>query len=244
MVNKLVLQAAIHKYYLGENESVKWIIQDKTISIDFMSINKEVIGNITCPNIDIEDCELSIFDTRKFLNLLNITNGDLLINIEKHKNIPTKLHLQDNKFNLTYALADPLLIPKVGTVTEPQWDAVFPLDSEDLLNLVKAKTALGDIDNMVISIEVDLNGDKMCLFTFGDEHGHNNKITYQVYGEINTDNIKLPFNSNTFKNILNANKDLKEGKLYLNEQGLMKLTFTNGDTTSQYYIVRKEDRAF
>ena len=244
MVNKLVLQAAINKYYLGENESVKWIIQDKTLTIDFMSINKEVIGKITCPNTDIEDSELSIFDTKKFLSLLSITQGDLLLNVESHKNIPTKLHLQDNKFNLTYALADPLLIPKVGTVAEPQWDAVFPLDSEDLLNLVKAKTALGDVDNMLVSTEIDLNGDKMCTFTFGDEHGHNNKVTYHLYGEINTDNIKLPFNSNTFKNILNANKDLKEGKLYLNEQGLMKLVFSNGDTTSQYYIVRKEDRAF
>ena len=244
MVNKLVLQSVINKYYLGENESVKWIIKDKTLTIDFMSINKEVIGKITCQNIDIEDCELAIFDTKKFLSLLNITQGDLLMHLEKHKSIPTKLHFQDSKFNLTYALADPLLISKVGTVTEPQWDAVFPLDSEDLLSLVKAKTALGDIDNMVVSTEIDLNGDKMCLFTFGDEHGHNNKITYQLYGKIENNDIKLPFNSNQFKNILNINKDLKEGKLYLNASGLMKLEFTSGDSRSEYYMVRKEDRAF
>ena len=244
MVNKLVLQAAINKYYLGENESVKWIIKDKTLTIDFMSLNKEVIGKIICQNIDIEDCELAIFDTKKFLSLLNITQGELLLNLEKHKSIPTKIHIQDSKFDLTYALADPLLIPKVGTVTEPQWDATFPLDSEDLLNLVKAKTSLGDIDNMIISTEIDLNGDKMCTFTFGDEHGHNNKVTYHLYGEIKTDSIKLPFNSNQFKNILNINKDLKSGKLYLNSQGLMKLEFNSEDTKSEYYMVRKEDRSF
>jgi hypothetical protein len=67
MVNKLVLQAVINKYYLGENESVKWKIKDKTLTIDFMSISKEVIGNITHNNIDIEDSELAIFDTKNYL---------------------------------------------------------------------------------------------------------------------------------------------------------------------------------
>ena len=244
MINKLVLQAAINKYYLGENESVKWNIENKTLTINFMSINKEVIGKIVCQNIDIEDCELAIFDTKKFLSLLNITQGNILVNLEKHKSIPTKLHFEDNKFTLTYALADPLLIPKVGSVTEPQWDAVLSLDSEDLLSLVKAKTSLGDIDNMLVSTGMDLNGDKMCTFTFGDEHGHNNKVTYNLYGKIDTTDINLPFNSNQFKNILNINKDLKEGTLYLNSQGLMKLEFNTGEIQSQYYMVRKEDRAF
>ena len=229
---------------MGENESVKWKIKDKTLTIDFMSVNKEVIGKITCSDIDLEDCELAIFDTKKFLSLLNITQGDLIISLEKTKNIPTKLYLQDTKFNLTYALADSLLIPKVGTVTEPEWDATFPLDSEDILSLVKAKTALGDVDNMLVSTELDSNDMEMCLFTFGDEQGHNNKVTYQLYGEIENSNIKLPFNSNQFKNILNINKDSKEGHLYLNSNGLMKLKFDNGDTQSEYYIVRKEDRAF
>jgi len=244
MVNKLVLQSVINKYYLGENESVKWNIKDKTLTIDFMSLNKEVIGKITCQNIDIENCDLAIFDTKKFLSLLNITQGDLLINLEKHKGIPTKLHFQDTKFNLTYALSDPLLIPKVGTVTEPQWNATLPLDSEDLLSLVKAKTALGETDNMIVSLETDLNGDKMCLFTFGDEHGHNNKVTYQLYGTIDDTPMKLPFNSTQFKNILNINKDLKTGTLYLNANGLMKLEFDSEDVQSEYYLIRKEDRAF
>ena len=103
MINKLYLQSAIKKYYLDENESVKWVIQDKTLTINFTSINREVIGKITCSNININDSELSIFDTRKLLNLLNITQGELLLNIEYHKNTPTKLHIQDSKFDLTYA---------------------------------------------------------------------------------------------------------------------------------------------
>ncbi len=31
---------------MGENESVKWKIKDKTLTVDFMSVNKEVIGKV------------------------------------------------------------------------------------------------------------------------------------------------------------------------------------------------------
>ena len=244
MVNKLVLQSVINKYYLGENESVKWKIKDKTLSIDFMSVNKEVIGKITHQNFDVEDSELAIFDTKKFLNLLGITSGDLMFTLEKGKSVYTKLHFADNAFNLTYALADPLLIGKVGSVTEPEWDAVLPLEKEYVDNLVKAKNALSGVGMMTVSVDVDLNGDTMCIFTFGDEQGHNNKITYQMYGTIKNEKIEIPFNSDMLRNILKENKDLEEGTIYLSYQGLMKLEFKSEDTTCEYYMVRREESAF
>jgi hypothetical protein len=244
MVNKLVLQSVINKYYLGENESVKWKINNKTLTIDFMSVSKEVIGKIIHSGFDVEDSELAIFDTKKLLNLIGITSGDLLFNLEKSRSIYTKMHFSDNAFNLTYALADPLLIGKVGAVTEPEWDAILPLEKEYVDNLVKAKSALAGIGLLTVSVDKDLNDDNMCVFTFGDEQGHNNKITYQMYGTIKQEKTELPFNSDIFKNILQANKDLEEGCIYLSYQGLMKLEFKTENTTSEYYMVRKEQSAF
>jgi len=244
MVNKLVLQSVINKYYLGENEAVKWKTQDKTLTIDFMSVSKEVIGKITHSGFDVEDSELAIFDTKKLLNLIGITSGDLLFNLEKSRSIYTKMHFSDNAFNLTYALADPLLIGKVGAVTEPEWDAVLPLEKEFVDNLVKAKNALTGIGSMTLTIDIDMNGDNMCVFTFGDEQGHNNKITYQMYGTIKQEKVEIPFNSDMFRNILKENKDLESGNIYLSYQGLMKLEFESEDTTCEYYMVRKEVSAF
>jgi hypothetical protein len=167
-----------------------------------------------------------------------------MFTLEKGKSVYTKMHFADNAFNLTYALADPLLIGKVGAVTEPEWDAVLPLEKEYVDNLVKAKNALTGIGSMTIKVDVDMNGDNMCVFTFGDEQGHNNKITYQMYGTIKPDNIEIPFNSDMFRNILKENKDLEEGSIYLSYQGLMKLEFKSEDTTCEYYMVRKEESAF
>ena len=244
MVNKLVLQSVINKYYLGEVESVKWKIQDKVLTIDFMSINKEVIGNITHTDIDVEDSDLAIFDTKKLLNLIGITSGDLLISLEKTKSVYTKLFIADNDFNLTYALSDLLLISKPGTVDEPVWDMVLPLEQEEVSNLIKAKSALTGIGNMTLSPDNDLDGGDICVVTFGDEQGHNNKIVYNLTGDIRQSDISIPFNSDMFKNILNANKDLETGKLYLSYQGLLKLEFKSENTISSYYMIRKEESAF
>ena len=217
MINKLTLQSIINKYYLGENESVKWDIEDKTLEIKFMSLNKEVIG---------------------------ITTGDVLLELEKTHKIFTKISISDQDFNLSYALADTHLIGKVGTVSDTTWDVNINLEKEHVSNLVKAKSALSEIDNMIITTELDLNQELMCKFTFGDEHGHNNKITYQLYGDITDQNLKLPFNSNLFRTILNVNKDLDSGVLRISSKGLMKLEFTSGDTVCEYYLVRKESTNF
>jgi len=244
MINRLVLKSIIDKYHLGEIESVKWVTRNKQLTIDFMSLSKEVIGKITHNNIDIEDSDLAIYDTKKLLGLLNICAGDLIFTLEKKQSVYTKLHIADNAFNLTYALADPLLMGKVGSVTAPQWDAVSILEKEDIVNLVKAKGALGDVNNMLISTGKDLNDEDIILFTFGDENGHNNKITYQIYSNLTPSPSSIPFNSDAFRNILNANKDMEEGKLSLSYRGLMKLEFKTSDTSSEYYLIRKEQTTF
>jgi len=244
MVNKLIFKSVIDKYHLGENESVKWVTRNNLLTIDFMSLSKEVIGRVVHDEFDLEDSDLAIFDTKKLLNLISITSGDLLLTLEKNKSVFTKLHLADNAFNLTYALADPLLIGKVGTVNSPEWDATATLEKEDIFNLVKAKSALGDVNNMLISTGEDANGDNIILFTFGDENGHNNKITYQVYADITPSDISIPFNSDAFRNILHVNKDMDEGKMYLSYKGLMKLEFKSPNSSSEYHLIRKEKTTF
>ena len=61
MIQKLVLQSIINKYYLGVNESVKWKTQNNELTIDFMTPNTEIIGNVTCTDFQLQDSELAIF---------------------------------------------------------------------------------------------------------------------------------------------------------------------------------------
>ena len=244
MINKLTVQSIIDKYYLGTNESVKWVIENNSLNIDFMTPTKDVIGNVTCKDFQLEDSKLAIYDTKKLNSLISICNGDLLLELEKNNAIYTKLKISDLNFNLNYALSDPLLINKVGEVNEAEWVVELNLTQEDIINIIKAKSALAQIDNMLVTTTTNLDGDNVVEFVFVDESGHNNKITYQVLGDIKETDIKLPFNSDTFKTILQANKDMDGGKLLLSSMGLIRLDFELDDISSKYFMVRKAETEF
>jgi len=244
MINKLKLQSIINKYYLGTNESVKWDIKDNSLSIEFMTPSKDVIGNLTCNDFELEDSKLAIYDTKKLQNLISICSGDLLLEFEKTKEIYTKLNISDLNFNLSYALSDPLLINKVGNVTEAEWVVDLDLTSEDISNIIKAKSALAQVDNMLITTTTNLDEEDVIEIVFGDESGHNNKITYQISGNIKETDIKLPFNSDMFKTILYANKDMEGGKLLLSSMGLMKLSFELDGISSNYYMIRRAEAEY
>ena len=244
MINKLKLQSIINKYYLGTNESVKWDIKDNSLNIEFMTPSKDVIGNLTCNDFELEDSKLAIYDTKKLQNLISICSGDLLLEFEKTKEIYTKLNISDLNFNLSYALSDPLLINKVGNVTEAEWVVDLDLTSEDISNIIKAKSALAQVDNMLITTTTNLDEEDVIEIVFGDESGHNNKITYQISGDIKETDIKLPFNSDMFKTILYANKDMEGGKLLLSSMGLMKLSFELDGISSNYYMIRRAESEF
>ena len=94
---------------------------------------------------------------------------------------------------------------------------------------------------MLVTTTQDLDGVDVCEFVFGDEAGHNNKITYQLNGEIKKSNIKIRYNSDMLKTILNANKDVDEGLLKISQEGLMHLAFQNENIESEYYMVPQED---
>ena len=97
---------------------------------------------------------------------------------------------------------------------------------------------------MLVTTTTNLDGEDVVEFVFGDESGHNNKISYQILGNIKEKNLKIPFNSGTFKTILQANKDMNGGKLLLSSMGLMRLDFSLDTITSQYYMVRKSESEF
>lgn len=242
MISKNILQNVISKYYLGEIESVKWEIKNNQLTVNFITPSRMVLGNVKCNNFPLEDADLAIFHTKKLSNLISICNGELLLELEKQKEMLLKLNISDLNFNLSYALADPLLIKSTGKAKPVDgWDMELKITRDEIGNLLKAKSALSEIDNILVTSTKDLDGVDVCEFIFGDEAGHNNKITYQLKGEIKKENIKIRYNSDMLKTILNANKDVDEGVFKISKEGLMYLAFQNEEIESEYYMVPQED---
>ena len=240
MINKSQLTSVISKYYLnGLNNQVKWRIKDNTLTVyagDSGRVCKVVLNNF-----QLEDAELGVFDTNKLSKLISITNGDLMVSLEKIKAVYTKMHIADLNFDLTYSLADILILGKNTYYEDPEeWEVDLTLEPEDIDRLIKAKNALGDVNSMLITTTTDFDGNNICEFIFGDNTGFSNKISYKIQGNITESDIQIPFDSNIFKDILNSNKDMFKGQLKLSTTGILKLNFTSEEITSEYYVARNE----
>ena len=241
MISKSQLSSVISKYYLnGLNNQVKWRIKDNTLTIYAGEAGR--VCKVVAKKFPLEDAELGVFDTNKLNKLLSITNGDLIISLEKMKAIYTKMHIQDSNFDLTYSLADTLILGKNVWYEDPEdLDIDIILEPEDIDHLIKAKNALGDIDNMLITTTTDFDGNNICEFIFGDNTGFSNKITYQVNnGKIEKNDLSIPFNSDIFKDILNNNKDMSSCTLKLSDTGILKIDFDSEDIKSEYFVARNE----
>ena len=244
MIKKVDLQGFINRYYLKMNEQVVWSFKDNILSVNFTTPSKDVIGNVRCEDIGFEDIDLPIFNTKKVQSLVDLCEGEILMEVEKTNKVPTKLKISDEKFNTVYALADALLIPRVGSVNEPLYDVKLELTAEDVFNLVKARSAMSETANLIMSTTKDLDGDPVCEVIFGEEGGHENKISYQLRGVINEIGVKVPFDLDKFRDILNVNKNSDEGLIQLSSKGLMRLTFKTGKITSTYYMIRRAENVF
>jgi len=240
MINKSQLTSVISKYYLnGLNNQVKWRIKDNKLTIYAGESGR--VCKIEHSNFPLEDAELGVFDTHKLSKLISITNGDLMVSLEKIKAVYTKMHIADLNFDLTYSLADILILGKNTYYEDPDsFEMEIDLEREDIDHLIKAKSALADVNNMLLTSTTDMDGNNICEFIFGDNTGFSNKITYQIQGNITKSDIEIPFDSDIFKDILNSNKDMDKGTLKLSEQGMLKLNFYSEEVNSEYFIARNE----
>jgi hypothetical protein len=241
MIHKNKLLSFISKYYLnGLNNQVKWRIKDNKLTVYGGQAGR--VCKIELNNFPHEDGDLGIFDTHKLSKLISITSGELMVSTEKIKSIFTKLYFQDNNFNLTFSLADVLILGKNTYYNDPEnWAIEVDFTPEDIDNLIKAKNALSDVSNMIISTNKDLDGNPMCEFIMGDNTGFSNKITYQIRLNSNIKkDLEIPFDSDIFKEILVSNKDQDKGTLKLSLEGILKMNFYSNDINSEYFMARNE----
>lgn len=241
-MKKLYLISIIEKYHLnGLTERVKISVKDKKATINFIATQKNVVGTIEAPNIIVEDCELGIYNTSQLIKLLNITDSFLTLEVTIQNKVATKLTIADKEYNLEYALANMMLIPSTPSVEEPNYELEADVDIEFITKFIKAKKAL-DTDVFIVENGYNEDRDPVIIFTLGGDQSYTNKVSFNI----KTTKSDLPitpakFPINEFKEILDSNREIKSGKLYISEQGLMKIEFLGKeDEKATYLVVGKE----
>ena len=249
MIAKNTLQSIISKYYLGGKvESVKWVVEDKKLHIDFMAPTKDMIGRLSCDNFPLStDGTLAIFNTTQLNRLLNVLAGDLMLDTERTKAVLTKLIIQDSKASINYSLADPIMIQKAGEVDENiDWKVQATLENEDFHTFVRAASSIQGNEIVTLAASKDSIDTPIINFVFGERMEFSNKVEFQVnatFGDGVREDNKIPFNSEMLREIFNANKTSDECHLSFVDDGLLRLIFTSEDEgiNTTYFVVRKAD---
>jgi hypothetical protein len=210
----------IQKYFLGGlSKGVIWNIQNNQAVIKFTTETKDTVGNLFF-NIDLDECEIGINNTDALLRLLSITDEELQLELDtKETGLPTKLRIQDRKYDLDYNLSDPKIIEKVPNVQEIDYDFTFKLNDEFINSFLKAHNALEII--------------------IGERERHANKIKFTEPAEFETSSDLLPFSATVIREILSANKG-SEGSASVSNKGLFKISFNTDESLVEYFVVRQQ----
>ena len=233
-MEKVRVNRFIQKYNLsGLIESVKWNVSGDTLTTNFISDDKSVLGNVTMAGFDFEDGEYGIYDTTKLTKMLSVLSNDVDIKPSKYDGKVTAIDLKDKGTSATYMLADLSVIPVVPDLKQlPPFDVEIDIDSTFVDRFNKAKGALSDEKNFTFQCK-----DGSGKIIIGYSKTNTNRISIDVNCKCESDVDGISFSADFLKEILNANKDASSASLKISTQGLANLKFVVDNYTSEYYLV-------
>lgn len=236
-MDKKVLVQVIESFYLnGLSSQVKFKVKDNKCHIKFATDNKDCIGEIIAP-LELEDCEVGIFNTGQLLKLLNITNEFIELKLEKQGNHFLKLHISDNQFDLSYNLSDLGLIQDPGIAPNlPPHDLEFDINFDFTQKYIKAHNALDKPPRFEITITKDFQGNEVVNFMIGEKSNYSNKVNFTESCKIINKFKSVSFSAVNFREIISISKSSK-GKAFVYKDGLIKINLEEGDIKTEYFLV-------
>ena len=236
MEKKLLIQLIESFYLNGLATQVKFKVKDNEAHIKFATDNKDCIGEIKAP-VQLEDCEIGIFNTAQLLKLLNITNEYIELKLEKQNNHFLKLHISDNQFDLSYNLSDLGLIQDPGVVPNlPPYDLEFNINFDFTQKYIKAHNALDKPPRFEIGVTKDFQGEEVINFMVGEKSTYSNKVTFTEAGTVINQVKPVSFSAANFREIVSVAKSAN-GKAYLFKDGLLKINLEEEGVISEYFLV-------
>lgn len=233
-MEKVRVNRFIQKYNLaGLIESVKWNVNGDTLTTQFISDDKSVLGNVSMTGFDFENGKYGIYDTTKLTKMLSVLSNDVDIKPSKYDGKVTAIDLKDKGTSATYMLADLSVIPVVPDLKQlPPFDVEIDIDSTFVDRFNKAKSALSDEKNFTFQCK---GGSGKIII--GYSKTNTNRISIDVNCKCEGDVDGISFSADFLKEILNANKDASSASMKISTQGLANLKFDVDNYTSEYYLV-------
>lgn len=236
-MNKNRLQSFIQKYYLnGLVESTVISSSDNSLSTDFITEDRSMMGHIKYNDLTIQDGKYGIFDTTMFGRMLSVLDQNIDIHVVEIDDKPINLSLQSNGTVVTALLADLAVIPDVPKLKSiPNFGLTVKLTNDFVQTFVKSKAALPEAETFTIIPET------VTKFVLGMSNTNTNRISIPIKADVDDPLMeKKVINANLFKELLVANKEA-DGVLELSDAGLMRISFQTNDYSSTYFMKTVEN---
>jgi hypothetical protein len=236
-MQKKILENFISKYNIaGEIEAVTWTSDGSKLSVGFASANRNAVGYISTDMIDIPAGEYAVFDTAVLRSLLSVLGDDLTVVVDKDKGgQPHALTIKDGFSKVKFILADPSIIPSAPELKNfPTPEVSIKIDQKFLTAFVKGCGALRDMEAFTV---ISDGTQARVVLGFSTEHSQNS-VSINVEAVDNAILAPINFASLYFKDILLANKDMKEGEMRISSKGLAHIRFTIDNFKTDYYLTR------
>lgn len=228
-MNKSKFDGFINRYNLGgEIESVMIKSDDSNLSVRMISDDKTLLGDVTVVESDFPNGEFGIYTTSQLKGLLSVL--DEAISVEE---VTGAVKFSDKGTKVQYMLAAPSVIPAVPDLKAlPPFDVEVTLNDDFINKFIKSKGALSDADTFTFTSKAGKSE-----IILGYSSINSNRISIDVATNSTEDIEPIAFSAKYLKAILMANKGSKSSSLKISSKGLSHVSFTDGDYTSNYYLV-------
>jgi len=228
-MEKQKLDGFINRYNLGgEVESVMVKSEGSNLSVRMISDDKTLLGDVSVSGMEFPNGEFGIYTTSQLKSLMSVLDNS--IDVEE---VTGALKFSDKGTKMQYMLAAPSVIPAVPDLKAlPKFNATITLDDDFINKFIKSKGALADADTFTFTCK-DGKGE----IILGYSSINSNRISIEVTCTCDGDIQPIQFSAKYLKGILVANKGSNTSSLQISSDGLAHLSFTEGDYTSNYYLV-------
>lgn len=233
-MKKEKLSNFINKYYLAGNaESVKLLVTDKKLSTRFITSDQTVIGEVEYNEFDSKDVEFGVYTTGQLTKLMSALDDEVNVDFNQLEGKVYSLTLSDSTTKADYMLSDLSVIQTPPALKQlPSFDVVIDITKEFTSKFIKAKNALPEADNFA----VESDGTD-TIITVNYSNVNTNKVSFKVTTQSTSKMPAVCFSAKLFKEILTANSDCT-GTLEISGRGLGRVTLTNKEFKSVYYLVK------
>lgn len=234
-MHKALLERFIAKYILGDNvSSVVWKIKDDVLSVDFITPDKSLLGNVVLDNFKYEDSQLGIYDTVQLVKMLGVLSDDVVFTTTNAGDKTIAVQLKDNSATINYMLSDLTIIPDPPKMKSlPEFELEVELNKTFMSRFINGKNALPEIE----TFSVVTKDTGYCDFIINYSSVNTNRVTLPVDVVNFSDVDLLSFNASLFSKVLSANRECEKGVMTISSDGLAKINFKVDDYSAEYYMV-------